>query len=192
LRYVAGNRIIRAVIALVSVVSLFGWSYSVLMPIFAGDVLQVGAKGYGYLLAANGVGAFAGAMTLASLGNYPNRRRLVFGGLLGFSVTLVVFALSRNPWVSAAALAVVGWFMIIFFATANTSVQLRTPDELRGRVMGIYALAFLGLNPFGSMLTGAMAHATNATVAVTTLTIPVSRFQVQAGRACSTLAFVIP
>jgi len=59
----------------------------------------------------------------------------------------------------------VGGFMIIFFATANTSVQLRTPDELRGRVMGIYALAFLGLNPFGSMLAGSIAHATSVSIA---------------------------
>jgi predicted MFS family arabinose efflux permease len=167
LRYVAANRIIRAVITLVSITSLFGWSYSVLMPIFARDVLKIGAKGYGYLLAANGVGAFFGAITLASLGNYPHRRRLVFGGLFGFCVTVTVFALSRNAWLSAAALAGVGWFMIIFFATANTSVQLRTPDELRGRVMGIYALAFLGLNPFGSMLAGSIAHAAGASVAIT-------------------------
>jgi MFS family permease len=167
LRYVAANRIIRAVITLVSVTSLFGWSYSVLMPIFARDVLKIGAKGYGYLLAANGVGAFFGAITLASLGNYPHRRRLVFGGLFGFCVMVTVFALSRNAWLSAAALAAVGWFMIIFFATANTSVQLRTPDELRGRVMGIYAFAFLGLNPFGSMLAGSIAHATSASTAIT-------------------------
>ena len=166
LRYVANDRIIRAVITLVSVTSLFGWSYSVLMPIFAGDVLNIGAKGYGYLLAANGVGALLGALTLASLGNDPHRRRLTFGGLFGFCATLAVFAMSRNFWLSAAALAGVGWFMIIFFATANTSIQLCTPDELRGRVMGIYALAFLGLNPFGSMLGGSVAHATSASMAI--------------------------
>ena len=165
LRYVANDRIICAVMALVSITSLFGWSYSVLMPIFAGDVLNIGAKGYGYLLAANGVGAFLGAIALASLGNHPHWRRLIFGGLSGFCATLAVFALSRNPWLSAAALAGVGGFMIIFFATANTSVQLRTPDELRGRVMGIYALAFLGLNPFGSMLAGSLAHATSVSIA---------------------------
>jgi MFS family permease len=166
LRYVAGHRSIRAVLTLIGVTSLFGWSYSVLMPIFARDILRVGAKGYGYLLAANGVGALLGALTLASLGNHPHRRRLIFGGLFGFCATLVVFALSRNAWLSAAAMAGVGWFMIIFFATANTSVQLHTPDELRGRVMGIYALAFLGLNPFGSMLAGSIAHATSASMAI--------------------------
>jgi len=137
------------------------------MPIFAGDVLHIGATGYGCLLAANGIGAFLGAITLASLGRDSNRRRLIFVGLFGFCATLTMFAVSRNAWLSAVALAGVGWFMIIFFATANTSVQLHTPDELRGRVMGIYVLAFLGLNPFGSMLAGTIAHAVSPTFAIT-------------------------
>ncbi|HUI08587.1 MAG TPA: MFS transporter [Verrucomicrobiae bacterium] len=165
-RHVAGNRVTRTIIILVAIVSLFGWPYTVLMPVFARDVLHVGAKGYGYLMALNGVGAFTGAMTLASLGHYPNRRRLVFGGLTGFSVMLFVFALSRTAWLSGLALVCSGWFMLLFFATANTSVQMRTPDELRGRVMGIYSLAFIGLSPVGSLLAGAIAHATSAPFAV--------------------------
>jgi MFS family permease len=117
-------------------------------------------------MALNGVGAFAGAMTLASLGNYPNRRRLVFGGLTGFSVMLFVFALSRIVWLSGLALVCSGWFMLLFFATANTSVQIRTPDEMRGRVMGIYSLAFIGLSPVGSLLAGTIARLTSASFAV--------------------------
>ena len=165
-RYVAGNRPIRTIMILVAIVSLFGWPYTVLMPVFARDILHVGATGLGYLMAANGIGAFSGAMTLASLGDYPNRRRLVFGGLIGFSVMLFVFALSRNPWISASALVCSGWFMLLFFATANTSVQMRTPDELRGRVMGIYSLAFIGLSPVGSLLSGGIARVTSAPFAV--------------------------
>ncbi len=164
--YVRHNRIICAVMILVAVVSMFGWSYSVLLPVFPGGVLHVGARGYGLLLAANGIGALVGALTLASLGNYPHRRRLVFGGLFGFCGMIVVFALSHNFWLSAAALVGAGFFMIIFFATANTSVQMRTPDELRGRVMGSSAFAFLGINPFGSMLAGAVAHASSAALAL--------------------------
>ena len=165
-RHVASNRVTRTIILLVAIVSLFGWPYTVLMPVFARDVLHVGATGYGYLMALNGVGAFTGAMTLASLGNYPNRRRLVFGGLLGFSAMLFVFALSRIVWLSGLALVCSGWFMLLFFATANTSVQIRTPDQLRGRVMGIYALAFIGLSPVGSLLAGTIARLTSASFAV--------------------------
>jgi MFS family permease len=165
-RYVRGHRTLRAVIGLVTFVSLFGWPYSVLLPVFARDVLHVGASGYGYLMAANGVGALVGALTLASLGDSPHKRKLFFGGLYGFCAMLLVFALAKVYWLSAVALAGSGFFMIIFFATANTSVQTRVPDELRGRVMGIYALAFLGLTPFGSLIAGAIAKTVSASFAV--------------------------
>lgn len=166
LRYVAKERVLRAVLVLVSTVSLFGWPYSVLMPIFARDVLHVGATGYGFLLAANGVGALLGAFTLATLGDYPKRRHLVFGGLFGFSAAIFGFAFSKQVWLSATALAAAGWFMIVFFATANTSIQLRAPDALRGRIMGIYSLCFIGLTPLGSLMAGGIAKLTSATFAV--------------------------
>jgi MFS family permease len=166
LRYVGSHRSLRAIISLITVVSLFGWPYSVLLPVFARDVLHVQASGYGYLMAANGVGALVGALTLASLGGSVARRILFYGGLFGFCIMLAVFALSHVYWLSAAALAGSGFFMIIFFATANTAVQTHVPDELRGRVMGIYALAFLGLTPFGSLLAGAIAKVSSASFAV--------------------------
>ena len=166
MRYVAGHRILRAIIVLVTIVSLFGWPYSVLLPVFARDVLHTGAGGYGFLMAANGVGALVGALTLASLGDSPYKRKLFYGGLFGFCGMLIVFAFSTVYWLSAASLAGSGFFMIIFFATANTSVQTRVPDELRGRVMGIYALAFLGLTPFGSLIAGSLARTFSASFAV--------------------------
>jgi MFS family permease len=165
-KFVANNRILRTVLSLVALVSLFGWPYSVLMPVFAKDILHVGATGYGCLMAVNGLGALLGALTLASLGGQVRRRKLLFTGVLGFSVMTFIFALSRNVWLSGAALACGGWFMIIFFATANTSVQLRSPDALRGRIMGIYALAFIGLSPVGSLLAGTVARETSAPFAI--------------------------
>ncbi len=165
-RYVRGHRVLRAIILLIATVSLFGWPYSVLLPVIARDILHVNAGGYGYLMAANGLGALFGALTLASLGNTPHRRKLFFGGLFGFCSMIFLFAFARSFWLSALALTASGFFMIIFFATANTSVQTRVPDELRGRVMGIYALAFLGLTPFGSLLAGSIAKATSPTIAV--------------------------
>jgi MFS family permease len=166
LRYVRGHRSLSAVISLVTIVSLFGWPYSVLLPVFARDVLHVNASGYGYLLAANGVGALVGALMLASLGDSPHKRNLFYGGLFGFCIMLAAFALSRVYWLSAAALAGSGFFMIIFFASANTAVQTHVPDELRGRVMGIYALAFLGLTPFGSLIAGSLTKVTSASFTV--------------------------
>jgi MFS family permease len=166
-RYVRGHRVLRAVMILVTMVSLFGWPYSVLLPVFARDVLHTGASGYGYLMAANGLGALAGALTLASVGNSVARRKLFYSGLFGFCAMLLLFAQSHVYWLSAAALAGAGFFMIIFFATANTAVQTRVPDELRGRVMGIYSLAFLGLTPFGSLGAGATARFLGAPLTVT-------------------------
>ncbi len=166
LTFVAKNRILRTVLSLVGIVSLFGWPYSVLMPVFAKDILHVGATGYGCLMAVNGLGALLGALTLASLDGQVRRRKLLFVGVLGFSLMTFIFAVSRNVWLSGAALACGGWFMIIFFATANTSVQLRSPDALRGRIMGIYALCFIGLSPVGSLLAGTVARSTSPPFAI--------------------------
>ena len=166
LQYVWSHRILRAVMILVAIVSLFGWPYSVLLPVFARDILHANVGQYGFLVAANGVGALLGALALASLGDSPHKRRLVYWSLVGFCVMLGLFALSKVYWISAAVLGGAGFFMILFFATANSVVQMRVPDELRGRVMGIYSLAFLGLTPFGSLLAGALARSTSAAFTV--------------------------
>jgi MFS family permease len=164
--YVWGNPVIRDTVLLMAVVSLFALPYIILMPVFARDILKAGPKGLGYLLAANGVGAFFGALTLAAIGDTPHYRRLFFSGLFGFTVMTFAFSFSRTLWLSAILLLGAGWAMTISFAIANTVVQLRTPDELRGRVMGIYVLAFIGLGPFGSLLAGAIAHAISTPFAV--------------------------
>lgn len=166
-RYVMQMPTLRAVMIMVCFCSLFGMPYTMLMPIFAKDVLGLEAAGYGYLLAANGAGAFLGAVTLATLGDYPRKRRLVFGGAIGFSLMLFLFARSTHTLLSAAALVAVGWFMIVLFATANTVVQLQTPDELRGRVMGIYSLSFIGSAPIGSLIAGGLARWTDAPTTAT-------------------------
>ena len=166
LRYVSSQPMLRAVMILVAIVSLFGWPYSVLLPVFARDVLHSSMSEYGYLVAANGVGAVAGALSLAFVGSSAQAPRLIYGSLVGFSVALGAFALSNVYWISAAALAGSGFFMIVFFATANASVQTRVPNELRGRVMGIYSLAFLGLTPFGSLFAGVIARSTTAAFTV--------------------------
>lgn len=165
-RFVCQEPVLRTIMGLVAVFSLFGWPYTVLMPAFARDVLHLEAAGFGLLMSANGAGAFAGAMTLASLGTRVPPRGLIFAGAIGFTAMLLLFSLSRNAWLSAGILAMSGFFMIIFFATANTSVQMRSPDRIRGRIMGIYTLAFVGLSPFGSLLAGAVARAWSVPVTV--------------------------
>jgi MFS family permease len=167
-RYVRNESTLSVIMIMMAVTSIFALPYIVMLPAFARDVLHTGAAGLGYLMTANGMGALLGALTLASLGDHPHKRRLFYAGIMGFSMAVILFSLSRHFWISAGVLVLAGFCMIIAFATANTAVQIRTPDHLRGRVMGIYTMAFLGLSPFGSLLAGLIAKWTSVPIAVGT------------------------
>ncbi len=162
LGHVRRDRVLLTLVLLVATFSLFGWPYTVLMPAIARDALGVGAGGYGMLMSANGAGALIGALTVATLGDHPRKKRIFFTGAFGFCVTILAFSRSTQVWMTAAILMAAGWFMLLFFSTANTTVQLRVPDELRGRIMGVYSLCFIGLTPFGALLAGAAARAIGA------------------------------
>ena len=166
IRYVLSHRELRSILFLVTIVSLFGWPYSVLMPIYAGDVFGLKATGYSYLMAANGVGAFLGALSLTTLGDYPNKHRLLAGGFGVFCLGLLILAQVSDGITAGFVLALIGWAMIFFFATANTIVQINVADDLRGRVMGIYSFCFLGISPFGSLLAGWAAKVWSAPLTV--------------------------
>jgi MFS family permease len=156
--YVWKHRRMKTLLILFAIVGIFGWSYSVLMPAFATDELKVGAGGYGSLLAANGVGALLGALTVASVGHRVNLRFLVFGGLWIFSAMLLLLAFVHNFYLALVLLAIGGWGMLLFFSTTNTLLQLGASDEMRGRVMGIWALVFGGMMPIGGLESGALSH----------------------------------
>jgi MFS family permease len=156
--YVWGDRRMKTLLILFAIVGIFGWSYSVLMPAFATDVLKTGAGGYGALLSANGIGALVGALTVASIGHRVSRRLLVFGGLWIFSAMLFLLAFTANFYVALALLAVGGWGMLLFFSTTNTLLQTGASDEMRGRVMGIWALVFGGMMPVGGLEAGSLSH----------------------------------
>ena len=168
LRYVWGNKAVRAIMAMIGVSTLFGFSYSVLMPAFAVDVLQVGEAGLGMLNAAIGVGALIAALTVASLSHSRYKVWQLAAGSLLFPLALIGFALSRSFPVSLAFLVLVGFAFISQNATSNALVQSIVPDELRGRVMSVYSLLFFGTMPFGSLLAGGIAQAFSPTLAVVT------------------------
>jgi MFS family permease len=166
LRYVWGNKPVRAIMALLGVSTLFGFSYSVLMPAFAVDVLQVGEAGLGMLNAAVGAGALIAALTVAGLSHSRYKVwQLIVGSLL-FPLALIGFAFSRSFSIALAFLVLVGFAFISQNATSNTLVQAIVPDELRGRVMSVYSLLFFGTIPFGSLLAGGIAQAYSPTLAV--------------------------
>jgi MFS family permease len=156
-RYVWTHPRVLTILSLFTVVGIFGWSYSVLMPAFAHDVLHLGANGYGMLMAGSGVGALAAALTVASAGHILPTRVMALGGVWIFSVTLALFAFNKNLYLSVVLLALVGFGVVLYFSTSNTVLQTIVPDEMRGRVMGIWTLIFGGMIPLGSLEAGVMA-----------------------------------
>jgi MFS family permease len=149
---------VRTILLLFLVVGVFGWSYAVLMPAFARDVLGRGANGYGVLMSASGTGALIGALVVATYGHLFTPRRLALSGVWLFSIALFAFSLSRNFYLALAFLLVAGFGMLLFFSTSNTVLQTIVPDEMRGRVMGVWSLVFGAIIPLGSLEAGAVAH----------------------------------
>ena len=167
--YVRGFRPIRTVLLLFAVLSLMGWPYAVLLPIFAGQVFHGGPHTLGWLTGASGVGALGAALMLAarkSVVGLTSRIRLA-AGLFGLG--LIGFGLSHVFWVSLLLMLVVGWGMMTGLAASNTIIQTLVPEDKRGRVMSYYTMAFVGMAPFGSLLAGGLAHLIGAphTVIVT-------------------------
>jgi MFS family permease len=164
--YVAGHRRVRILLLLFGVVGVFGWSYSVLLPAYATDVLRVGESGYGALLSANGLGALLGALTVATFGNRVRPRLMILGGLWLFCAMLLLLAVVRWYPLVLLCMAVGGWGMLLYFATTNTLIQTSVSDAMRGRVMGIWALVFGGMMPLGGLESGLASHAVGVPWAV--------------------------
>ena len=166
LRYVWENPPIRMMILLLAVSALFGFSYAVLLPAFAADVLNVGEIGLGAMNAAVGVGALIGSLIVASLGHYRHKAFLMTAGSLIFPLGLLGLAVSGSFALSLGCLAVVGLAWVIQNATINTLIQQMVPDSLRGRVMAVYSLMFFGTAPFSALEAGSLAQAFGPRVGV--------------------------
>jgi MFS family permease len=162
LRYVYDFEPIRDIILLLALVSLMGVPYFVLMPVFAKDVLHGGPSTLGFLMGGSGVGALAGALYLASRRGVLGLGKMIPIGAGMFGLGLVAFALSRNFFLSLTLLTAVGFGQMVQLATSNTLLQTMVDDDRRGRVMGLYAAAFIGMAPIGSLLSGALASAIGA------------------------------
>ena len=157
LRFVWGTAPIRALLLLLGLISLVAMPYTVLMPIFADRILHGGARGLGILMGATGVGALLGALTLATRKGVLGLGRWIAFSCGGFAVSLILFSFSRLFWLSAALLLPVGFCMMLQMSSSNTLIQAMVPDHLRGRVMAMYAMVFMGLAPFGALFGGALA-----------------------------------
>jgi len=157
-RYASLHPPIRSLLLLLGIISIFALQYVVMMPVFAKDILGGGPKTLGALMTAIGVGALSGALNLASYGNRRGRTIILLLGAIFFLISLFLFTFSTSLYLSLFLLVLVGFFMITFLATANTLLQITVSNELRGRIMGFFVMALLGMVPLGSLQLGFLAQ----------------------------------
>ncbi len=148
---------VRPALLLLSVLSLFGLQYSVFLPIYANDILRGGARILGLLMSAAGVGAVLGALHFAARTHYKGLARWIAATSMTCAAGLIIFSQARFFWLCAAVLFVVGFAATSQMAATNTLIQNRVPDELRSRVMAVYATMFMGVQPIGSLIAGGVA-----------------------------------
>jgi MFS family permease len=156
-RFAMSDMPVRSALLLLSLLSLLALQYAVFLPIFASDILHRGAKGFGLLMSTAGVGAVLGALYFAGRTNYKGLARWIAGTSMICGVCLILFSQSTEFWFSATVLLIVGFAATVQMAATNTIVQSRVPDELRGRVMAVYATMFMGVQPIGSLIAGLVA-----------------------------------
>ncbi len=156
-RFVVHTAPILALLILLGILSLTAMPFTVLMPIFADQILHGGARGLGILMGASGIGALTSAIVLAMRQSLQGLGKWVAMAAASFGISLMLFGLSRWFWLSFALLVPVGFSMMLQMSSSNTLIQSMAPDHLRGRVMSVYSMMFMGMAPIGSLLAGVMA-----------------------------------
>ena len=156
LAYIRQDVVVKWIVILAAATALFARPYIQLLPAVAHEVLKVGAVELSWMLAASGVGALAGALATSALGNLRRRGAVLIGSAVAFGLFLVAFTLQRSLVVSLPFLVLIGFSTMVFLGLANGLLQTRSPDHLRGRVMSVYTMVFMGLMPLGSMVMGSI------------------------------------
>jgi MFS family permease len=166
-RYVRKRPRVFWLLSLSAVSSLFGAPYITMIPIFARDIFHLGASGLAWMMGVAGAGAFFGALLLAYLGDFKRKGWSVLGGAFGFGVFLIAFAQATHLAWSLAFLFGVGFTVVTSVAVTNTLLQQLVTDEMRGRVMSMFILSFIGAMPIGNLLAGAVSHRFSTQLALT-------------------------
>lgn len=157
LKYTLNHKTIRSLIFIVGLITLLGLSYGTLIPEWAVNILKGDATTNGLLQSARGLGSLFGALMIASLGRFRFRGRVLTAGTFAFPLTLIAFSYVRWLPLSLIILVISGWSAMMILNMCNTLVQSIVPDMLRGRVMALYSLVFMGVMPLGSLLFGGLA-----------------------------------
>lgn len=158
LRYVRGDRRMRIILANIMVLSIFGLPVLALLPVMVRDVLGGGAEAYGWAMSAVGAGALIGALTLAVVARYVRKGPVLGWSAAAFGALVAAIALVRSLPIVLIALVLMGMALIVTTALTNTTLQTLAPDALRGRVVSLYSLAFIGMSPLGALAGGALAE----------------------------------
>lgn len=166
LEWIRDDAVARNAVLYVASASILIFPFTMLLPVFARDLLRIGPAGLGWLYSATGAGALIGGLTMATIANYIARGRLLVIAATGFAVFVGLFALATPVWLALLFLGAAGFCMIMASASANSLVQARVPDALRGRVMSVYVVMFLGMTPVGSLIAGTAARFFNARISL--------------------------
>ncbi len=163
--YIFNERTIFGLVTMVAAMSLVGFGALTLVPVFAKDILQIGAEGFGHLLSAQGVGALIGALLLVFFGDQFHKGKMLIFSRLLLGPGIIGLAVSRLPWVSMLVMGVLGYSFITQLTLTNTLIQTIVPDDLRGRVLSTYTWALGGFYPLGSLLIGFLGDQVGAPTA---------------------------
>jgi len=166
-QFAMGDLPMRSALLLLSTLSLFGLQYSVFMPIYANEILKGGKRMLGLLLSFAGVGAFLGALQFAARAHYKGLARWIAATSMTCAAGLIIFSQAKTFWLCAIVLFVVGFAATSQMAATNTLIQNRVPDELRSRVMAVYATMFMGVQPIGALMAGGVAKRIGAPFTLT-------------------------
>jgi len=157
-RYVRNRPRVFSLLMMSAVTSLFGAPYLTLVPIYARNIFRLGETGLAWMMGTAGAGAFCGALLLAYLGDFKRKGWSVIGGAFSFGLFVTAFALSQNLWLSLAFLFGVGFSIVTCVAVTNTLIQKLVTDEMRGRVMSMFILSFIGTMPIGNIIAGTASN----------------------------------
>lgn len=169
LQYMTASRPLFWLLITMSAASILGFPLVTLLPVFARDILKIGASGLGVLVGSFGVGAVLGGMMVALVGNFAQKGKFVLQSLFLYVGGMVFFAISRNILVSVLCLFITGFSMVSFASVINTIIQGSVPDYLRGRAMSVFVFSFGGCMPLGNLLVGWLAKTYSAPTALVAL-----------------------
>jgi len=167
LKFTWQNQTLKTIIFITALTAVFASPLGVLMPVFAKEIFKVDAKGFGVLMTCSGIGALIGGLGIAAFGGVKKKGMVFFSAAIVLSIFMAIFSASKLFIFSSILLVVIGLCQVVQISISNTLVQLTTTNEMRGRVMSIYSIAFMGLSPIGSIMSGSLAQIFGAPLTVT-------------------------